>query len=52
MIQVDNTDTKVVVITATDVDEVPSVAGRDDDTDPDTAHMVEENDKPSGRGRP
>ena len=38
-----STDTKVVVITATDVDEVPSVAGRDDDTAPDTAHMVEEN---------
>ena len=39
----DSTDTKVVVITATDVDEVPSVAGRDNATDPDTAHMVEEN---------
>ena len=39
----DSTDTKVVVITATDVDEIPSVAGRDDATDPDTAHMVEEN---------
>ena len=38
-----STDTKVVVITATDVDEVPSVAGRDDATAPDTAHMVEEN---------
>ena len=39
----ESTDTKVVVITATDVDEVPSVAGEDDATDPDTAHMVEEN---------
>ena len=38
-----STDTKVVVITATDVDEVPSVAGSDDATAPDTAHMVEEN---------
>ena len=31
------------MITATDVDEIPSVAGRDDATGPDTAHMVEEN---------
>ena len=37
-----STDTKVVVITATDVDEAPSVAGRDDATDPNTAHMVDE----------
>ena len=41
--QNESTDTKVVVITTTDVDELPSVAGRDDDTVPDTAHMVEEN---------
>ena len=39
----ESTDTKVVVITATDVDEVPSVAGSDDATAPKTAHMVEEN---------
>ena len=40
-----STDTKVVVITATDVDEVPSVAGRGRCTAaPDTAHMVPENE--------
>ena len=39
----DSTDTKVVVITATDVDEVPSVKAADGTAAPDTAHMVEEN---------
>ena len=39
----ENTDTKVVVITATDVDEVPSVKAADGTTAPETAHMVEEN---------
>ena len=39
----DSTDTKVVVITATDVDEVPSVKAADGTTEPDAAHMVEEN---------
>ena len=39
----ESTDTKVVVITATDVDEVPSVKAADGTTAPDTAHMVEEN---------
>ena len=38
-----STDTKVVVITATDVDEVPSVKAADGTADPDTAHMVPEN---------
>ena len=43
-----------VTITATDVDEAPSVKGMDADTGPDTEHMVEENmnlfdeDVPSG----
>ena len=36
-------DTKVVVITATDVDEVPSVKGQNEETEPDATHMVEEN---------
>ena len=39
----ESTDTKVVVITATDVDEVPSVKAADGTAAPDTAHMVEEN---------
>ena len=39
----ESTDTKVVVITATDVDEVPSVKAADGTTVPDTAHMVSEN---------
>ena len=34
---------KFVVITATDVDEVPSVKAADGTTEPDAAHMVEEN---------
>ena len=38
-----STDTKVVVITATDVDEVPSVKGQNEHTEPYAAHMVEEN---------
>ena len=38
-----STDTKVVVITATDVDEVPSVKGQNELTEPDAAHMVQEN---------
>ena len=38
-----STDTKVVVITATDVDEVPSVKAADGTAAPDTAHMVPEN---------
>ena len=38
-----STDTKVVVITATDVDEVPSVKAADGTTAPETAHMVDEN---------
>ena len=38
-----STDTKVVVITATDVDEVPSVKAADGTTAPKTAHMVDEN---------
>ena len=38
-----STDTKVVVITATDVDEDPSVKGQNELTEPDAAHMVEEN---------
>ena len=40
----DSTDTKVVVITATDVDEIPSVKAADGTTAPATAHMVEENE--------
>ncbi len=39
----DSTDTKVVVITATDVDEGPSVKAADSTTEPVAAHMVEEN---------
>ena len=39
-----STDTKVVVITATDVDEVPSVKAADGTAAPDTAHMVPENE--------
>ena len=40
----ESTDTKVVVITATDVDEIPSVKAADGTTAPDTAHMVPENE--------